>query len=132
MKTSIFSIALSTVLQVFWIGLIGRHYGVAIIASTLIIFIALSFYLLSLNIRTFPWYGRAFVGTITGFLGGIVATFAAELSLKGTSFLLSEYPISNLYFFPTFLFGWVYGAIFFTAGAGILECKLWRLGNRVP
>ena len=96
---------------------------VAIIASTLHIFIALAFYLLSRTIRPYPWFGRAFLGAVVGFLGGIAATFAAELALRGTSILLREYPMSNFYFFPTFLFGWVYGAICFTAGTAVLASR---------
>ena len=119
MIIQIAAIALSTVVQVTWIAVIGRHYSVGFITSTLLVIVALSFYLLDQAIRAYPWYGRALVGAVFGFFAGIVATFAAELALRGGVILLRQYPIENFYFFPTLLFGWAYGAIFFTAGTAI-------------
>lgn len=124
MKLNIFFIALSTLLQVLWTCLIARHYNVFAITCTLFIFISLSIYILNRSIFTYPWYNRAILGAIIGFIGGIVAAFAAELALRGTSILIREYPISNFYFFPTLLLGWVYGAILFTIVPPILESRL--------
>lgn len=119
MKIPIDELALSTFVQVGWIGVIGRHYSVGFITGTLLVIVALSFYLLDRAIRAYPWYGRALVGAMIGFFAGIAATFVAELALRGTAILLRQYPLENFYFFPTLLFGWVYGAIFFVAGTVI-------------
>lgn len=124
MKINILFIALSTVLQVLWIYLIARHYNVFAITFTLLTFTSLSLYILNRCIFTYAWYNRALLGAIVGFLGGIAATFAAELALRGASILIREYPIGNFYIFPTLLLGWVYGAILFTAGPAVLESRL--------
>jgi hypothetical protein len=115
MKMRIVEIATITVIQVLWLYLIGRHYGITLISCTLLIFLLFSDYLLRSAISSFPWYLGAVIGAFVGFLGGIAAMFMAEIALRGDYFFLRDYPLENLYYFPTLMMGWLYGARCFTA-----------------
>ena len=110
MNMRIAEIAIITVIQFLWLYLLGWHHGVTLILFSLLIFLMFSDYVLQSAISSLPWYLRAVIGVFVGFLGGIAATFMAEIALRGEYSYLREYPLENLYYFPTLIMGWLYGA----------------------
>jgi hypothetical protein len=51
-------------------------------------------------------------GAVVGYIGMVFAAAIGELAMRGADFFERSF-VNNLYFFPTFSFGWLYGALAF-------------------
>jgi hypothetical protein len=52
------------------------------------------------------------MGAFAGYIGTVFAAAVGELAMRGADFFERSF-VNNLYFFPTFSFGWLYGAFAF-------------------
>lgn len=52
------------------------------------------------------------MGAFAGYVGMVFAAVVGEFSMRGADFFERSFA-NNLYFFPTFSFGWLYGAFAF-------------------
>ena len=107
----------ASIMQLTWLYLIANRYGILPIAVTFFGAICLPIWLLRASVAFNRLWSQIVLGALFGYLGGIVAAFVAEFSLRGFEIFERTYPMQNLYWFPILSMGWLFGIVWSLFGA---------------
>lgn len=101
--------------------MIARQYDFVQVGLVFFTTLLFAYQLLRERLSKWAGTGRLISGALAGYVGGILAAFSAEFMLRGPDIWVRDYPFSNLYFFPTIMLGWLFGAIAFVTAPYVLK-----------